>query len=185
MPTKNDNAEIALIENVLLSTENALKALTSFEQSLVKSRFKEGVGSYANMCKALIGQRIWSMDKNNMEIDNNFQKISQTAQNIINIIKPYIQNFEKLAVLEERGTSNEGELFGIETTSAGRVDDDDKRLLEIVRKHHANQISYTSLRALLGWERKRLDGVLASVAKKHDSISINTSGSRKMIHLNK
>lgn len=174
-----------LLENVRFSTENALKALTFFEQSLVKGRFIEGTGSYATMCKTLLGQRLWSMDHNNPAIEDNFQKISTVAQNIINMLKPYVQNLEKLAVFEESDLSTENESHNIDATCTEKVDHDEKRLLEIIRKHPGNQISYTNLRASLGWERKKLDEVISSTAKNFGAISINTSGSRKMITINK
>ena len=79
-PSPNDEE---LIGNVLHSTKNALLALKQLEQSLIAGRFKEGLVPYEIMCKTLVGQRIWTLDKNHSQIDENFLKISQTAQSII------------------------------------------------------------------------------------------------------
>ena len=170
-----------LLTNIVLSTENALKALVSFEHSLVKGHFKESIGPYSIMCKTLAGQRIWSKDKGNQEIDTNFRKISEVANNIVNILKPYIENIEKLRIGELEDIRPVNQIEITEEVDGGNVLSDEQKLMNIMQNQRGKQISYTNLKAALGWNRKQLDEVLKALQENSKFLTINISGSRKII----
>jgi Holliday junction resolvasome RuvABC ATP-dependent DNA helicase subunit len=176
-----DRTDKDLLENIVLSTENALKALLSFEHSLVKGHFKESIGPYSVMCKTLVGQRIWSKDKNNQEIDANFRKISEVANNIVNILKPYLESIEKLKIGEFEGACRVNQIKITEEINGGSVLSDEQKILNIIQNQRGKQISYTNLKAALGWNRKQLDEALKALHENSKFLTLNISGSRKII----
>lgn len=180
-----------MIDNILNSTNSAILALSQMEQNLIRGRFKEGASSYDAMCKTLVGQRIWSSDKENDKVNENFRKISKSAQNIINMLSPYVNSLEKLTNIEAGIVFGDGDNIE-EVPSISEEDSntqneqlDDKTIVyKIINESTKKQISYTKLRTKLGWDRKRLDTVLDSLSNVDNSISISTSGSRKIIVAN-
>ena len=190
MTTDSPNTE-EMLQNVMHSTESALLALSHLEKSLVRGRFKEGMAPYAAMCKTLVGQRIWTGDKNHKKINQNFKQISNISRNIIDILLPYIENLKTLAVIDgdlickfeqtgEIAAGTEGEAG----TDEGLVADAEK-VLDAVKKSPKKLVSYSRLRSTLGWERKRLDQVLKTMAEDNHAISITRISSRRMIGLSK
>lgn len=186
---QNTASDVELLKNVMHSTESALAALSQLEQSLVRGRFKEGIVPYEVMCKTLVGQRIWTSDKNDGRINSNFGKISVVARNIIDILAPYIDNLKKIAMLDGEMTFERGdvsETVGPLDGSGGKVVQpvqDEEMVLDALKKSPKNQMSYTKLRSMFGWDRKRVEDVLAAIAGKSGAISVTTTGSRKMITL--
>ena len=182
MTTDSPNTE-EMLQNVMHSTESALLALSQLEKSLVRGRFKEGMAPYAAMCKTLVGQRIWTSDKNHKKINQNFKQISNISRNIIDILLPYIQNLKTLAVIDG-DVICEFEQEGEAGTDEGLVADAEK-VLDAVKKSPKKLVSYSRLRSTLGWERKRLDQVLKTMAEDDHAISITRISSRRMIGLSK
>jgi hypothetical protein len=172
-----------LINNVLHSTESALNALIQLEQSLIKGRFKDGIVPYSVMCKTLVGQRLWSADMNHSGIDKNFNQISRTAKSIIEILQPYISNLEKLIAFDREISGEEMFWPSEDEIKLVEPDSDSEKVKLIFRKRSQKQMSYTSLRSELSWEKKRLDEALATMENKQGGITIVVSGSRKMISL--
>lgn len=182
---KENASKEEMLENVEHSTENALKALTQFERSLISGRFKDGINSYQVLCNTLVGQKIWSSDKNNQKINQNFEKIASTAKSIVQILKPYVENLEKL-------TSVDGELVLEDVTSKSPENgenrkehtvSDEEKIIRVLATSPKNQITYTKLRTTLGWERKKLDKLLNSLVEKESRVTINQKNSRKIVLL--
>ncbi|MDA8136250.1 MAG: hypothetical protein M0T82_16650 [Desulfobacteraceae bacterium] len=176
-----------ILKNVMHSTENALMALSQLEQNLIRGRFKEGAAPYATMCKTLVGQRIWTCDKQDEKINKNFKKISNTARNIIDIFTPYVENLKKLTmidkeiVFEQDQTHEVADAIDDEVANDVLLVQDEEKVISAIKSSPKKQISYTKLRSMLGWNRKKLDGVLNRTLQKTGAITITMSGSRKMI----
>lgn len=181
--------EKEMIENIINSTDSAIMALTQMEQNLIRGRFKEGAAAYDAMCKTLVGQRIWSSNKDNNKVNSNFRKISKSAKNIIDMLSPYVNSLEKIStidgeiVFEDTEANEVASSISDKENSSGNIDDNNL-VFNIIEKSTKKQISYTKLRTKLGWDRKRLDTVLDKLATIENSISISTVGSRKMIIAN-
>ena len=175
--------EEELLANIKHSTDNALKALVSLEQNLIRGRFKEGIDSYDLMCKTLVGQKLWSVDKNITEIDNNFKQLADTAKRIIQILQPYINSLNKLLLIEKEVQTKNTERSEQEIEYKGLTDDQAK-LVNLINNFHRQEISYTKLRAMLGWEKKRLDSVLQSFNDRVGEITVIKVGSRRFIRKN-
>jgi hypothetical protein len=178
-----------MLKNVEHSTESALTALSQLEQNLMRGRFKEGIAPYEVMCKTLVGQRIWTSDKNNEKINKNFKQISNTARNIIDILMPYVQNLEKLAVIDGEIVFEDEQISDVvhsiddEVLNNEKPAQDEDKVMTVLKKSPRKKMSYTKLRSSLGWERKKLNEVLKTIAENTGAIAITTSGSRKMITL--
>ena len=177
--------EEEMLKNVERSTENALNALSQLERSLVHGRFKEGINSYQILCNTLLGQKIWSSDKDNSVINQNFEKIAKTANSIVEILQPYVENLEKLTnldgdlIFEHLPTE---QVKNVEVEQNETESDEDK-LLRTISKSPKKQISYTKLRSSLGWDRKKLDVALNMLSKNNKSITVSQINSRKMVVL--
>lgn len=184
MTKENLNKE-ELLKNVVLSTENALMALTHLEQNLIKGRFKEGIKPYEAMINTLIGQRIWSSDKNDSRINNNLKKIAATAQNLIDILQPYVENLEKLTSIDGEiileNAESEIEINSIDAENIGNKDMN--KVIQIIEESPKQQISYTRLRSELGWEKERLDKILSTMAES--GIKTSHVGSRKLVSVDR
>ncbi len=182
----NENAsKEEMLKNVERSTQNALNALTQFEKSLIQGRFKEGINSYQVLCNTLLGQKIWSSDKDNQAINDNFEKIAATAKNIVDILQPYVESLEKLTnvdgdlIFEHIPTENTGNQQGKNEVK----ENDESRLMQIISSSPKKQITYTKLRSSLGWDRKKLDTTLNALTKRNNKVSITQKNSRKMVSL--
>ena len=93
--TVRDEKE-AMIQNVRQSTSSALEALEQLRRSLVQARFSESSDAYRTMCDTLLGQRIWTMDKEDEVVERNFGQLRKEAAEIKGILEPYVRSFEKL-----------------------------------------------------------------------------------------
>jgi hypothetical protein len=180
----NSNNKIDLTENVSNSTESAIKALKHLEMNLIQGGFKDAIAAYSMMSKTLIGQRGWAENNPNTIIHKNFREIAKTAGNIVDILKPYIENREKLRSLLGEDTLEKNELDQKTVIDFNSISSDKNQVINILNKQTRKQISYTNLRSTLGWERKKLDEILDLVAKNSHNVTIRNSGSRKMIILN-
>lgn len=180
--TKQPKDKEELLKNVIHSTNNALMALSQLEQNLIKGRFKEGIKPYETMINTLVGQRIWSSDKDNIIVHNNFKKIALTTQNIINILQPYIDNLQKLQSIDgEIRLNNGAEKFKIPSVDKDLLHEnkDVNTVIQVIKRNPKHRVSYTKLRTELGWDNKKLDDILKS------NINIKTLivSSRKMVTL--
>jgi len=139
----------AMLENVEHSTQSALTALSQLERNLIMGRFKEGIASYEAMCKTLVGQRIWTSDKNDENINRNFKKISNIAQNIIDILLPYVQNLEKLAIIDGEIAVEDGKTCEVADAIDDSIVNDEKpsqdedKVMAALKKSPKKKLSYT------------------------------------------
>ena len=186
---KDDTGNTDMLKNVLHSTENALMALSQLEKNLIQGRFKEGAAPYAAMCKTLVGQRIWTSDKHDEKINSNFQKISRVAQNIVNIFTPYVENLNRLTMIDREIVLENDDSFEVlesidnKVTGTEFLIPEEELIIEAVKKSPKKQLSYTKLRTTLGWDRKKIDSVLEKLIEKTETIAVTMAGSRKIIIL--
>ncbi len=174
---KND-----MIKNVRHSTENALTALKQLENALVKGRFEEGVKPYHLMCNTLLGQRVWSLDKEDEIIHKNFDELSRVAARIINIFQPYVQSLEKLAQFSKDHRERvhpEISDNNIIPVKEKCLDTNEELVLKIL-KREKRQISFTKLRADAKLEKKKLEHLLLKL-QSESKILISENRGRKLI----
>jgi len=183
MIKENMNKE-EMLKNVIHSTESAVVALSQLEENLIRGRFREGILPYETMCKTLVGQKIWTSDKENEKINKNFKQISRTAKNIIDILQPYIQNLNKLTTLDGEIILEDNKPYEVvDSTNNEKYNHDEEKVITAVGSSSKKQISYTKLRSLLEWDRKKLNQVIDNIAEKNGAITVTMAGSRKIITL--
>lgn len=143
-----------LVRNVQDATANALLALRHLEQSLVQARFKDGQEAYVTMCKTLLGQRIWSLDKDNERIEANFSAIGEVTNHIVEILKPYVTHFDKLnhLIAETRRPEKQKADLSPEQT----------KIIDALAKEK-EPLSITRLRTKVRMGRQKLDKVITEL----------------------
>lgn len=183
-----ENSDIEeMLKNVEHSTESAILALSQLEKNLLNGRFKEGIAAYDTMCKTLVGQRIWTSTKSSEKVDKNFKKISDSAKAIVNILQPYVQSLQKLTnidakiLIEGEGANQAISPYINNNVASENFLTEEEKILSLIRNSPKGQISYTKLNSSLGWERKKLDGILKKMVEKTNSISMIVSSARRMI----
>jgi hypothetical protein len=160
---------VDLAKNVEDASANALLALRHLEQSLVQARFEEGRDAYISMCKTLLGQRVWSLDKNNENIEANFLAIGQVSSHIIEILSPYITNFEKLSRLIDETTQKQ--------PSTIELNPEQTRVIDAL-KQEQQPISITRLRTLVRMGRQKLDKLIVELLEASLVTETRQSGRR-------
>ena len=182
-----DQAADSMIVNVRASTTAAVDALEQFRLSLVRARFAESAEVYRSMCDTLLGQRIWTLDKDDDQVERNFQRLREEAAEIRALLEPYLKSFEKL---EQVPVDTELEDIEVSPPASRSVDEREPRgrpgaeslVIEALSKGRRNTLSMTRLRTSLGMPRKELEALLSDLSARQ-RIAIETSGSRKMIRL--
>ena len=182
MITKKKVNNDEILNNVIHSTNSALSALSQLEQNLIKGRFKEGIKPYETMINTLIGQRIWSSDKNNYIVNSNFIKLALSAQNIISILQPYIVNLTKLQSVDGELSLNIGQNNVIVNSLGNKenTNSDIDYILQIIQNKPKGQVSYSKLKTELQWNRKKLDSTLEEM-NREGLISTSVISARKVI----
>lgn len=168
-----DYTHTEMLSNVRHSTESAITALQHLKQSLVKGRFQEGLMPYRAMCSTLAGQRVWSLDKNDNQINQNFDELARLSNVIINLLEPYVSCLQKLA--------NVTEVQPVTDTPLTEDEEQQLKILEIL-KEEKHTTSFTRLRSSLNMERKKLESHL-SVLEEKGCIAIKNVRGRKLIEL--
>jgi predicted transcriptional regulator len=162
-----------MIRNVEDATANALLALRHLEQSLVQARFQEGQDAYVTMCKTLLGQRIWSLDKNNEKIESNFSAIGDVSNHIVEILKPYVTHFEKLSQLIAETRRQEKQNVDLSPEQTKVID---------ALASETKPLSITRLRAKVRMGRQKLDKLIDELSQVN-LISQQTQNGRRWVHL--
>ena len=178
MPNQKGPIENELLLNVKRSTQNALEALKEFEKSLIRGRLAEGLPAYETMCNTLVGQRIWSLDKKDPDLNTRFNELAVTAQNIIKILQPYVSNFEKLAqFIGDEQTIGQT----LESLSAPESEDNHNELkIKKILKNRKKNCSLTKLRSEIRLRKDELQKVLDKLVASGE-IAVIESGGRKFI----
>lgn len=176
----SDNAENSreMILNVRKSSDSALKALTLFYRSLVAAKLPESSRSYRSMCDTLLGQKIWMLDKEDVQTKANFDELSQVAEKIISILEPYNDAFKKL-ISDDVKVNPNGDVslecsdnpaydtaVGDTNENAPLLDSPKKSNEEMVLRIIGQQkrmISMTKLRAETKLRKKELDEIIENL----------------------
>ena len=172
-PASGTEKETEMIANVRLSSESALKALKIFHRSLVVARLPDSIGSYRTMCDTLLGQKIWMLDKNDVEAKKNFEELNHIAAAIAGILEPYNTALKKLTLMDIEVDVNQGKVTSEnldEATDAGQQDV--KPILTETKVKTSNDlvlgflakqkkyVSITKLRSETGLRKKELESTL-------------------------
>jgi hypothetical protein len=91
--------EAELVANVRRSTETAVNVVQHLEQSLARGGFAAGLAAYGQMTETLAGQRFWSLDKSDGEIERNFRDLTAAAARVHAMLAPYVRMMERLGAL--------------------------------------------------------------------------------------
>ncbi len=194
-PEKETMNEAEMIANVRHSTDSALQALKIFHQSLIRAHMLESSRVYRTMCDTLVGQRIWMLDKNNAEVESNFNELSSLAREINNVLSPYVTSFEKLATLgngNEGGEPNLSEVaqyeaengessdanFETESSTASGIE---MEVLDLVRRNKG-KISATSLKSKSKLKKRDFEELISAMQAK-SLLMENTVSGRRFIEL--
>jgi nitrate reductase assembly molybdenum cofactor insertion protein NarJ len=95
----NDTDELAAaLEQTLL---NAERGLQSFLASLQTSGLPEAVGGYRQLQALLLQQRLWAVNQERAELDENFARLAQLAGALHQIFQTYADIFNPLCELDK------------------------------------------------------------------------------------
>jgi hypothetical protein len=96
---QNDTDELAAaLEQTLL---NAERGLQSFLASLQTSGLPEAVGGYRQLQALLLQQRLWAVNQERAELEENFARLAQLAADLHRIFQTYADIFKPLCELDK------------------------------------------------------------------------------------
>lgn len=169
-----------LVVNVRESVRTAIEILTHLERSLLQGRFAEGVGSYRAMCDTLVGQRLWSLEVDDNEIDQLFQQLAEIAVRIHSVLAPYKSMMLKISAVAELKTDTVKIVVPASEVDEN-LEDEAITVIEALREY-GKAMSVTRLQSKSGLIRKRLLGVLNEL-EAAGRITIARSGGRRVVVL--
>lgn len=91
-----------LLANVRHSTETAVAVVRHIERSLEQGGFRAGLPAYEQLVETLAGQRLWSLDKEDEQIERNFRELADAAGRARSMLAPYARIMERLLALGAR-----------------------------------------------------------------------------------
>lgn len=138
-----------LAANVAQNLRTANEVLRHLEQSLVRAGFVAGADSYAAMTNTLLGQRLWSAELENPDIEQGFAELAATAGKVHMTLLPYVKIMRKLSAVAEAKLSPETPL-----------NPEEAKVLAAIQ-HHRNGASITRLQSETGVKRQALVQILA------------------------
>ena len=89
-----------ILQNLRYSSANALQALEHFKASLVAAGFVRSADAYVTMADTLVGQRLWSVESADSEVETRFCELADCAAEIDRILAPFVEAMQKIAMLQ-------------------------------------------------------------------------------------
>lgn len=144
-----------LAANVARNLRTANEVLRHLEQSLVRAGFVAGADSYVAMSNTLLGQRLWSVELENPDIEQGFAELAATASKVHKTLLPYVKIMRKLSAVAEPKRSPETPL-----------NPEEAEVLAAIQRHR-NGTSITRLQSETGVKRKPLVQILARLQEEN------------------
>lgn len=144
-----------LAANVARNLRTANEVLRHLEKSLVQAGFVAGADSYVAMTNTLLGQRLWSVELENPDIEQGFAELAATASKVHMTLLPYVKIMGKLSAVAEPKRSLEGVL-----------NPEEAEVLAAIQRHR-NGMSITRLQSETGVKGKPLAEILARLQEEN------------------
>lgn len=173
-----------LVANVRKSVRTATDVLNHLRRSLEQGGFARSTASYKTMVSTLVGQRLWSQEVGDEEIDAAFKELSVLAARIHGILTPYAQMMEQLGALDSLSLDEVELVPSGDLVGDGEVNelDDEARQVLIILQEAGKPISFTRLRSTSGLSRSRLDQLLGGLLDA-GLVLESRPGGRRMVGL--
>lgn len=151
-----------LMANVRQTTATALDVLRHMESAIHRSGFSAGVGAYEQLAATLGGQRAWTLDKPDGEVDRQFAELAQCSARIRSMLIPYVRIMEQLTAL---GAVRDAFPSPPVACAPSTLAEDERPVFEVLRSEE-RAMTLSSLREETKLGSRQLRSLLARLEEK-------------------
>lgn len=151
-----------LLANVRETTATALDVLRHMESAIHRSGFSAGLAAYEQLAVTLAGQRTWTLDKPDPQIDRQFAELAMCSARIRGLLVPYVRLMEKLSAL---GAVRDAFAPPVEVHTSPPLDEDERPVFEVLRAAE-RAMTLSSLREETRLGSRQLRSLLVRLEEK-------------------
>lgn len=88
-----------MLANVSKTLATVAQVLEHLHTALVQAGFASGMPAYRSMCALLVGQRVWSLSRDDGHLGAQFQNVAAKATAVRDILEPYTEMMKRLGAI--------------------------------------------------------------------------------------